>query len=245
MPTGEPMRALLLVVRAEACGQTLAASAGPTLPDVGGAWAEGVLGADATVNGTTWTWAEGAAKALPGQVLRVVRDTGTWLDYPGIGLFSDPMLAPADKGIPNRAAIGEAKVVSAGNGQVEVDAALSVSPGDRVFLGDPMMSDIADGAPSLSLAGLPGQAFARVLVDPGGGRAAPHHRAVDIVSDNRLPSLVPVTSEHSFVLPPGCSSVTVTATAAYRPVPLGLAKERGWEARDFVAASRKEIVSVP
>ena len=42
IPTGEPMRALLLVVHAEACGKVLAPSGGMTLDDWGGALAEGM-----------------------------------------------------------------------------------------------------------------------------------------------------------------------------------------------------------
>ncbi len=47
IPTGEPMRSLLLLVRAEACGNALLPSGGMTLDDWGGALAEGTVGADA------------------------------------------------------------------------------------------------------------------------------------------------------------------------------------------------------
>ncbi|MDI1434840.1 carboxypeptidase-like regulatory domain-containing protein [Polyangium sorediatum] len=243
LPTGEPMRSLVLVLRAEACGEVLVASAGPTVPDVGGAWAEGVIGQGVAVVGTSWSWPEGAAHAKPGQVLRVVRETGNWLDYPGIGVFADPTLSPADKGIPIRVPVAEAKVVSAANGQIVTAGMAEVMPGDRVFLGDGLAAEVMDGSGSAALAGAPGQAFARVLVDAEGKRFVPHYRAVDMASDSRLPPFTKVTSQHSFVLPAGCPGATVTATALYRPVPVGMAKERGWEARDWVVAARKEVVS--
>ncbi|MRG96775.1 carboxypeptidase-like regulatory domain-containing protein [Polyangium spumosum] len=242
LPTGEPMRALVLVIRAEACGEVLLAKAGPTVPDVGGAWAEGVVGQGVTVAGTSWAWPEGAARAQAGQVLRVVRETGSFLDYPGIGFFANPALSPADKGIPIRLPVAELKVLSAENGHIVAEGAAAVMPGDRVFLGDALAAELLDGANSTALAGAPGQTFARVLVDAEGKRSAPHHRAVDMASDSRLPPLSPVTSAHAFELPAGCPGATVTATALYRPVPAEMAKERGWEARDWVVAARKELV---
>lgn len=244
LPTGEPMRALVLVISAEACGEVLVANAGPTVPDVGGAWAEGVIGQGVTMVGTKWSWPEGAAQASPGQVLRVVRETGAWMDYPGIGYFANAALSPVEKGIPIRVPVGEAKVVSAGNGEIVVDASMEANPGDRVFLGDALAAEMGDGSASVALAGVAGQAFARVLVDPAGKRFVPHYRAVDMASDNRLPPFTSVESAHSFVLPEGCPGGTVTATAVYRPVPVGMAKERGWEARDWVVAVRKEMVGL-
>lgn len=243
LPTGEPMRSLVLVIRAEACGEVLLATTGPTVPDVGGAWAEGVIGQNVTALGTQWSWPEGATRAKPGQVLRVVRETGAFLDYPGIGVFANPALSPAEKGIPIREPVAEVKVVSAGNGQIVAGGVVEVLPGDRVFLGDALAAEGMDGADSTALAGAAGQAFARVLVDAEGKRFVPHYRAVDMASDNRLPPLSPVTSAHSFELPAGCAGATVTATALYRPVPVEMAKERGWEARDWVVATRKEAVS--
>jgi hypothetical protein len=95
------------------------------------------------------------------------------------------------------------------------------------------------------MAGVAGQSFARVLVDAAGERLVPHYKAIDIVSDNRLPPLEPVITTHRFALPAGCSLAAVTATALYRPVPLFLGRLRGWETLDWVAATRKETVSIP
>jgi hypothetical protein len=243
LPTGEPMRALLLLVRAEACGALLPAIGGMTVPDTGGAWAEGVVGQGVVAAGTSWTWATGAAVAQPGEVLRAVRDTGAYDDYPGIGLFQG--LPAAQKGIPVRAPVGEARVVKVSGDVLELSAPIAAQPGDRIFLGDALAALPADGAASLALAGSAGHAFAKVLLDPGGARGVPHHRAVDMASDNRLPPLATVTTTHSFTLPANCPSATVSVAAVYRPVPVGLARERGWEARDWVAATTKEILLLP
>jgi hypothetical protein len=245
LPTGEPMRALVLLVEAEGCGAPLDAANGMTLSDVAGAISEGTIAQDVTVAGTTWTWAEGAARAKPGDVLRVARDTGAWDDYPGIGFFANPSLTPAEKGVPIRAPVGEARVVSSADGQISADAPIAVLPGDRVFLGDPFSTSPEDGAPSLALAGRAGHVFSRVLVDPAGERSVPHHRAIDMASDNRLPPFTKVTTSHAFALPAGCSAAAVTATVLYRPIPLALARERGWEARDWVVARTKELAGPP
>ena len=245
LPTGEPMRSLLLVVQADACGKHLILKDGFTLDDVGGAISRGIVGQDVSVAGKDWSWSLAATIAKPGQVLRVMRDTGQWIDYPGIGFFANPALGPADKGIPLRAPVGQAQIVSVANGILTVDQDILVQPGDIVWLGDEVQSEFADGASSLALAGAAGQSFARVLVDAAGERLVPHYKAVNIISDNRLPPLEPVTTSHIFTLPSACSSASVTATVLYRPIPLHLGRRRGWDTRDWVAATRKETVPIP
>lgn len=244
LPTGEPMRSVLLVVQASACGQRLTPKNGSLLDDVGGALAHGVIGPDISPAGTSWTW-NGATRAKPGQWVRVVRDTGQWVDYPGIGYFANPMLGPADKGIPLRTFVGEAQVVSVVNGVMTLDHEVPVEMGDLVWLGEEPPGDFVDGGRAWALAGLAGQSFARVLVDATGERLVPHYKAVDIAGDNRLPPLEPVTTTHGFAISAGCKDVSVTATMLYRPVPLHFGILRGWETRDWVAATRKELVLVP
>ncbi len=158
-----------------------------TVNDVGGEAAEGVIGSGVTIAGKVVTWAAGAAAATPGAVVRVVRPTGTYDDYPGIGLFAGAALTPSQKGLEIRAPVGEATVVSAGGGALQVDAALAVQAGDIVHLGDALVWPPVDGAGSRAVAGRPGYTFARVMIDPGGARGVAHYRAVDIASDNRVP----------------------------------------------------------
>lgn len=245
LPTGEPMRSVLLAVRAEACGSAMTPTGGMTLNDMGGAAAEGTVGAGVAAAGADLAWAEGAFKASPGDVVRAVRPTGMFDDYEGIGYFADPGLTPAQKGLEIREPVGEAKVLSAAAGTLSLDAALPLQPGDIVFLGDAAAGAPADGDLARALAGAPGYAFARVMVGPGGERGAPHYRAIDIASDNRIAPQAEATSAHRFAVPPGCSSATITATVLYRPVPVGLARERGWEARDYVIAEAKETIALP
>ncbi len=243
LPTGEPMRSLLLVVRAEACGQALVATGGMTLDDVAGALSEGVVGQDVFVAGNEWTW--NAATAKPGQVVRVARETGQWIDYPGVGFFADPLLSAVDKGMPLRAAVGEARIVSVAGAVISLDKPIAALPGDFVSLGEAADGDLLDGAASRALAGAAGQSFARVLVETTGKRLVPHYKAVDMVRDNRLPPFEPVTTSHVFAVPAGCANAEVEATVLYRPVPLNLGRERGWETRDWVAAARKETITIP
>ena len=244
LPTGEPMRSVLLVVRAEACGQPMTPSAGMTLSDVGGAAAEGVVGAGVSIAGADLAWALGASKASVGDVVRAVRPTGVFDDYAGIGFFADPSLPPEQKGIEVRAPVGEAKVTAAGGGTISLSAALPLQAGDVVFLGDEAGAP-ADGQSARALAGAPGYAFARVLVGPGGERGVHHYEAVDIASDNRIAPQAEATSEHRFAIPPGCSTATISATVLYRPVPVHLARERGWEALDYVIATAEETIKLP
>jgi hypothetical protein len=245
IPTGEPMRALLLLVHAEACGKVLAPSGGMTLDDWGGALAEGTVGADALVNGAALTWAEGAALAQPGQVIRAVRPTGAYEDYPGIGFFADPQLSPLEKGIELSAPVGEATVVAIVNGVLTLDHALPLQLGDQLYLGEAAAFPLADGAPPLALAGSAGHSFARTLLDAQGRRGVPHYLAVDMRSDNRIGPGAEASTQHQFSLAPGCASATVSAFVIYRPLPLGLARERAWENGDFVVAQATKLVALP
>ncbi len=242
IPTGEPMRALVLLVRAEACGAPLAPSSGMTVNDVGGALAEARLGSGATLAGATLDWPAGAARAVAGDVVRIVRPTGVYDDYEGIGLFAGATLSPAEKGLEVLAPVGEASVAQVAGSAITLDAAIAAQPGDVVYLGEALAWPPSDGQASPALAGAAGYTFAKVLVDPSGARNVPHFRAVDIASDNRIASQGEATTLHGFSLPPGCPDATITATVLYRPVPVAIARARGADARDYVIASASQTV---
>jgi hypothetical protein len=84
----------------------------------------------------------------------------------------------------------------------------------------------------MPLAGRPGFAFAKVLADADGNLMVPHHRAVDVVSDNRLLPSSSWTSTHTFAAT--CDSPSLHATLLYRSAPLAIADERGWTRTDRV-----------
>ncbi len=245
VPTGEPMRQLLLLVRAEACGQALTAVSGPTLPTTAGAKSIAKAGEKAVVSGATIQWSEASTKAKPGDVVRVSRPTGQFDDYPGIGWFASPSLAAADKGLPRFDPVAEAIVVSVSAGSLTLDRAIAAQPGDMLALGAP--AELADGDPARPLAGAPGQVFERLLVDALGQQGVAHYRAVDIVRDNRLLPLTTTKTSHGFALPAGCSKATVTATLVYRPFSWAIATARGFdvEGRDYVIASGWADVALP
>ncbi len=244
LPTGEPMRAIVLVVQVEGCGESFDAVDGETIDEVGGAIATGSLGTDATLVGTSLDWPSAAALATPGQVVRVVSPTGTHVDYDGVGLFSGAALSPAEKGLEIRVPVGEATVLSVSGDTLALSKALTVSSGDIVFLAEPAPPAFADGDPTLALAGQSGTTFSKLLVDAEGRERVPHHRAVDIRRDNRIRPGVQMSSIFGFAIPPGCTGATVTVTGLYRPHPLDLARERGWDARDYVATEVTETVTL-
>ncbi|MEQ9319101.1 MAG: carboxypeptidase-like regulatory domain-containing protein, partial [Polyangiaceae bacterium] len=93
LPTGEPMRALVVRVTAEGTGcGARPATGGDTIWDAGGARRRGVFGADVSGGGTSLTWPGSGAGT--GMVVRAVRPTGTFDDYVGIGFFAGPALTP-------------------------------------------------------------------------------------------------------------------------------------------------------
>ncbi len=237
VPTGEPLRSLVLVVDAACDATAMTPTGGPTIEQAGGARATAIMGSDATAAGVMLTWTAGAALAQPGQIVRAVRATRNFQPYPGIGIFADPRLSPTAKGIAIMAPVGQASVVGVSGATLTLDAALPLAPGDVLYLGDAWPSTVADAEPARQLAGLPGLLFARTLLDASGRRHVPHHLAVDIASDNRLSPAAPNISRHRFTTAGACSEAIASATLLYRRVPPRLALERGWDAPDYLVAA--------
>jgi hypothetical protein len=211
IPTGEPLRAILLRVDATCDGAALAPTGGDVVPDYGGAL-------DTHTAADDWTRWPGAAV---GDVVRVVRRTGAWRDYTGYGPFGDGRFSPEEKGMPVEEYVGEATITA-------VD-------GDTVTFASPLPAgDIAYRDRDDAYAGMPGFGFARVLVGADGARMVPHFLAVDVASDNRLSPQAAWTSTHRFAAP--CADPVVHATLIHRNYPLALAAERGWTVTDQVMA---------
>ena len=227
IPTGEPMRALVLVLRATGSCGALQATSGPTLPDYAGAWLSGEIGQDLSLSLDHLSWPEAAGSAGETLELRAVRPAG-FQDYSGLGHFSEAELSAADKGLALEQPVGTWTVTPDAQGRIELDTA-ALQSGDRLYLTpawDPQSSELQ------ALAGLPGQHFAKVLLDSAGEPMVPHYKAVDIQSDNRIAPGGFQVSEHSFVLPDGCTEPQLQATLLYRPHPWALADTYGWQAQD-------------
>ncbi len=221
LPTGEPMRSMVLLVEAACDGAPLDPIGGDVVPDFGGHRGRQLAGAD----WNTWPGAE------VGDVVRVARLEGGWHDYPAWGPFGDGTFDPQAKGMPVESWAGEATVIAVDGDGVTLDAPLP--EGDVAYLVDPL-GPAVDGAPVAARAGAPGFAFARVLTGPDGGRMVPHHRAVDVASDNRLPPATGYTTTHRFDAP--CADPDVHVVLVYRAYPYDLASERQWEHLEQVMA---------
>jgi hypothetical protein len=253
IPTGEPMRAMFLLVEAEGCAKRFRAVSGATVPRLGGTSRVGVVGVDLTASGPTLDW-PGFADVLPGLQLRAVRPTGDFWDYDGIGLFAGVTLSPQEKGYELLTPLGESEVVAVSDTSMTLFRDLDLLPGDLVYVVDPPEPDPEPtgegGAPpdrhhgvdltwstsSEALAGLPGIMIARVLRDADGRLGVPHHRATDLLFDTRIRPQEGLTSTHGFATPSFCFEATVRARLVYRPHPWALVRERGWTGRDYVIA---------
>jgi putative hemolysin len=214
VPTGEPLRALVLTVDAVCDGVDVPAQTGPAVPAFVGALEVRTADQD-------WVlWPD----AAPGDVLRVVRDEG-WVDYAGFGPFGDGRFSAEEKGLADLRVVGASTVL-----EVTPDGIATLSAplaeGDLVFRGR------SQGADAQPLAGAPGFAFARVLADADGRRMVPHHRAVDVVSDNRILPGSSWATVHTFDA--ACAEPSVTARLTYRAYPWELAEARGWDNADRV-----------
>ena len=218
LPTGEPFRSMVLRVSASCGEQTLPATGGDAIPDLGGYLAAKQAGDD-------WNRWDGARV---GDVVRVIQTPGGWYDYEGFGPFGDGRFSAQEKGMPIENTVGESTVVGVSDGVLAFDRPLP--SGDRAYLGTG--NKLTPSDTPAAVAGAPGFAFARVLADPEGNRMVPHHRATDVVSDNRLLPQREWTSNHRFASP--CAEPTVRAVLLYRPYPLNLARSRGWSLTETV-----------
>jgi len=210
VPTGEPMRSVILSVDAACEGTPIRPLSGDVVPSFGGALATQTSEADWSV----WPGSE------VGQRIRVTRRAG-YRDYVGPGPFGDGRFSVVDKGLPLERWLDEATIVGV--------------QGDVVTLDHPLVDgDVAYLVDDDAAAGSPGFGFARVLADAEGDLMVPHHRAVDVVSDNRLLPQRSQVTEHHFEL--GCPNPQVTARLVHRAYPPSASRRRGWPLRDTVMA---------
>jgi len=219
MPTGEPLRSMLMLVDATCGGVSLEPTGGAVVPDFGGFLDRHAAGED----WSTWPGAR------VGEVVRVVRRTGSYYDYKGFGPFGDGTFAASAKGMPVEEIVGSSIVTAVSGSAVTFDKPLP--SGDVAYRVEPSVLP-TKGAIAASRAGAPGFGFARVLVGADGRRMVPHFLAVDVASDNRLMPQSEWSSEHRFK--PTCGDPVVRAVLVHRAYPLWLARERGWTVRDSV-----------
>ncbi len=223
IPTGEPMRHMVLLVEASCGTERLLATGGDAVPDFGGALA---------MQDTTGDWSLWPSASV-GEAIRVVQRTGDWHDPPGTGPFGDGTFSAQQKGMPVEHVVGTVVITSVdAAGRVTTDAPLP--DGDVAYRVDGVSGLPDEGDALGTWAGAPGFAFARVLTDAAGTRNVPHFLAVDVVSDNRLPPTEQWTSQHRFASP--CTDPAVHAKLVYRAYPVELARERGWAAVEQVMA---------
>ena len=202
IPTGEPMRSMVLLVRAT-CGDIEQSAVGG---DVVPAFA-GYL--ERRTSNEAWThW----PAAEVGQQLVVIAQSGSFRDYDGPGSFALGQFTAAQKGLPEESYVGMATIVSVTDGFITTEPPL---PSGDVVYRVPATTWPEDGDAIGRYAGRPGMAFARVLADGEGHQMVPFFRASDVVIDNRLMPQYSWTSEHVFAVT--CDTPVVDARLWYRP----------------------------
>jgi len=95
-------------------------------------------------------------------------------------------------------------------------------------------------------AGLPGQAFAKVLrdVETGESPVVSYWKQALIVSDNRIPALVSDTSVYTFTAPAAGGPVTVTAELRFRRAFQAVMDDKGWDTPDIVMEEAQVTLAV-
>ena len=219
LPTGEPLRQVVLLVEARCDGAVLEPIGGAVIPDEGGWLAEGSVGSQ-------WPG------ALPGEQVVVLQRSGS-RDYDGWGPFAAGVRVAESKGLPNDEVVGVRTIVSMSGDVATFDAPLPL--GDRA-LRLPAPTWPVDGAAPSATAGRPGQLFARVLAGSEGAAGVPHFAATDVRRDNRLAPLAESSSLHRFA---GCDGALETrAVLTHRSMPARVSAELG------VAAVERVMVEV-
>jgi len=209
LPTGEPMRSVLLLVEAKCGTENLDATGGDVVPEFGG-WVQRKAN---TEDWTRWTNPE------VGDVVRVVRRTGAYYDYQGYGDFGNGRFTAAQKGMPKESYVGMATILEVHSSSVSFSDALP--SGDLAYLVKPQ-----------AYAGHPGFGYARVTADEAGNTMVPHYRATDIVSDNRLMPQQSWSTHHRFETT--CANPVIEARLIHRPYAYQLATTRSWSLDDAI-----------
>ncbi|MBW2454152.1 MAG: hypothetical protein JRI68_06565 [Deltaproteobacteria bacterium] len=231
VPTGEPMRQLIVLVSAtNGSGDPVAPVGGQTVPDFGGALHAATVGTDAQVNGSAVSFAGQTFPAQGVTALRFARPTGNWDDYagPGTAPFTNAGLTPEQKGLEKLDFLGERAVVSVAGGTVDLESAPPALQADDVVF---VLGSEAHQA------GAPGWAYAKVLVDSSARRGVAHYRAVDVASDNRIAASGSASSAHRFPLPAQGESVAIEVKLVRRRFAASVADLYGWDVSDAEAAS--------
>lgn len=213
LPTGEPLRSMVMMVQARCDANVQPAVGGDVIAPFSGALDERTSAED-------WSTWPGAAV---GDVVRVLAATGAYYDYEGYGPFGDGTFDAVQKGMPQWDFVGQSTVVAVNGDAVTFDVPLPT--GDLALRGTAVVFGSPHDAPSPN-AGAPGFAFARVLADVDGNLMVPHHRAVDVVSDNRLLPQQSWTSTHRFAV--SCADPVVDVELVHRAWTPALGTSRGW-----------------
>lgn len=224
IPTGLPSRSMILVVQAFCGEESLAALGGDIVPDFSGYYSK-------RDRGESWDRWPGAKV---GDVVRVARRTGEVLRGDALAHFGEA-LGPQKPlaGFERLSWVGQSTIIKVDSkGNSTFDSPLQA--GDVAFLGDAF--DPQAPMPQ-RLAGLPGFAFARVLVDQKGALNVPSFQAVDVRNDNRILPQQKWRSNHQFEL--RCVNPEVRATLLYRSFPPSWVQERRWDRPDLIVSSAR------
>ena len=225
LPTGEPMRSMVLLVQTTCDGVTQSAIGGDVVPGFGGYLERKTVGED-------WVhWSQ--AKA--GDHILVIRREEGFRNYDGPGRFGLDGFTATEKGLPLESYVGSSRIVGLSEAGVILNQELP--DGDIAYL---LPNDPWPEEDSLigRYAGRPGMAFARVLTNEAGVEMVPHFLASDIAIDNRLKPQQSWTSTHDFSTT--CATPIAHARLIYRSYPPQQNTVKQWNGKQriMVEASR-------
>jgi len=212
MPTGSPLRHLILTVKASGPDGPLELIKGPRLPA-----AAGLLKAGSTATGHRTGQNAGMQNGASD------RKTGRDISHAVAAGCARPVSGGAHS---VQSPDGE------GQDGMSTSAASVVRPGAR----DDGHSELITPWPR-DLAGLPGKLYAKLLIGPDGTVPVPFWRSVGILQDTRLEPDKPDRVRFVFRSQPG--PVTVTVRLIYRRSFLAVAVAKQWPDKDITLAEQQ------
>ena len=214
IPTGVPLRSLILQVNATCDGEKIWPSSGDIIDEVGGYIQKQYVSSSVDLN---------VEKPKIGQYIVHVQKTEQAYDYEGFEPFNSSYLSIEERGWFAIQVQSRHRIVDVIDDEMVLEPPLPLNLEGVVYLVDSNRG---------SYVGEAGVAFARVFVDAQNRPQVPRFLATDIQRDNRILPTKSWNSKHVFLT--DCINPRVTTTLWHRNVPQWLSLQRGWEMEDQI-----------
>jgi hypothetical protein len=220
IPTGVPLRSMILHVEMHCGDEKIQPKSGDIIDEIGGFLEKKTI--------TSSLESLDFENPRVGLDVLIVKKTENPYDYEGFEPFNSQFLEVEKRGWFSIDVVGRHKITDVVDGKVTLDPPLPSDISGNIYVIDRQNS---------SFLGEAGVAFARVFVDQQNRPQVPGFLAVDIQRDNRILPKKSWTSNHHFIT--DCEDPVLTLTLWHRNVPQWLAMQRGWTIEDQIMVQQQ------